>query len=72
MTDDNDRVIGFPFARVAPASSGPIVDLGLTPLSKSVPMQDRAPLGHWCSRCRGVWYSYFLEAECPACGNRHG
>jgi Zn finger protein HypA/HybF involved in hydrogenase expression len=49
-----------------------MLDLGLTPLSKSAPMQARAPLGHWCSFCRGVWYSYFLEAQCPRCGNRHG
>jgi hypothetical protein len=25
-------------------------------------------LGHWCSRCRGIWYGYLLEVACPVCG----
>jgi hypothetical protein len=72
MATDDDNIIGFPQSRVTPGPAGPMLDLGLTPLSKSAPMQARAPLGHWCSFCRGVWYSYFLEAQCPRCGNRHG
>ncbi|MCY4182106.1 MAG: hypothetical protein OXE80_10580 [Gammaproteobacteria bacterium] len=29
-------------------------------------------VGHWCGRCRGIWYGLAFEVECPACGNRNG
>ena len=73
MSDEADRVIPFPQSRVAGRSkSRPAKDLGLTPLSRQVESSGRNAKGHWCSRCRGIWWSYFLESECPVCGNRHG
>jgi hypothetical protein len=73
MAEDPPRVVGFPFSRSGVGrSDAPVRDLGLTPLSRHVGGSGRSPKGHWCSRCQGVWWSYFLEAECPVCGNRHG
>ena len=74
-SDDEDgggRVVRFPQSRTRPGPAEPAPNLGLTPLSRTVGSSGRAAKGHWCSRCRGIWYSYFLEAECPVCGNRHG
>jgi hypothetical protein len=72
MVDGDDDVIPFPFSKVQSGGKKPARDLGLTPLSRQIGSSGRSAKGHWCSRCRGIWYSYFLEAECPACGNRHG
>lgn len=66
------RVVRFPQSRTRPGPAEPARNLGLTPLSRTVGSSGRAAKGHWCSRCRGIWYSYFLEAECPVCGNRQG
>jgi hypothetical protein len=71
MSDDRN-VIRFPFSRVRTKDEAPITDLGLTPLSRQIGSPGRSAMGHWCSRCKGIWYSYFLESECPSCGNRHG
>lgn len=70
--DDEKRVIPMPFSRRYPTSGAVTKDLGLTPLSRQIEATGRGAKGHWCSHCRGIWYSYFLEAECPVCGNRHG
>lgn len=70
--EDESAVVQFPFSRVRIANDDTVLDLGLTPLSKQVGPTGKSPMGHWCGRCRGIWYSYFLEAECPICGNRHG
>ncbi|MDP7150265.1 MAG: hypothetical protein QGI70_04715 [Paracoccaceae bacterium] len=70
--EDNKTVIPMPFSRRYPTSSQKVKDLGLSDLSRQVEPSGRGAKGHWCSRCRGIWYSYFLEAECPKCGNRHG
>lgn len=73
MTDDRDRIVRFPQSRVPGSSKNrPAKDLGLTPLSQQVSATGRSAKGHWCSRCQGIWWSYFLESECPVCGNRHG
>jgi hypothetical protein len=66
------RVVPLPFSRLAPPRSEGCRDLGLTKLSREIGGDGRAPMGHWCSRCRGIWYSFFLETQCPVCGNRHG
>jgi hypothetical protein len=73
MSDDTSRIIPFPQSRV-PGSGNkrPVKDLGLTPLARQIDSGGRGVGGHWCSRCQGVWYGYFLETECPVCGNRHG
>lgn len=72
MSDEDPRVVRFPFSRVRAATGEPAKDLGLTPLSHQINSTGRSAKGHWCSRCRGIWWSYFLESECPVCGNRHG
>lgn len=53
-------------------SQNDFVDLGITPLAKQLGLTPEQTNGHWCSRCRGIWFGYTLEAECPVCGNRHG
>ena len=77
MADDTPQgpasnVTRFPQSRTRVGSGKPVKNLGLTALSKQAGSSGRAAMGHWCSRCEGIWYSYFLEAECPVCGNRHG
>ena len=47
-------------------------DLGITPLAKQLGLKPEQTNGHWCSRCRGIWFGYTLETQCPVCGNRHG
>jgi hypothetical protein len=47
-------------------------DLGITPLARQLELKPKQTNGHWCSRCRGIWFGYTLETECPVCGNRHG
>ena len=73
MSDDNDRVVRFPQSRVPGTSKNrPAKNLGLTPLARQLDASGSKACGHWCSRCQGIWYGYFLETECPVCGNRHG
>ena len=50
----------------------PFLDLETTPLAKQLGLAPEQTNGHWCSGCRGIWFGYTLEAECPVCGNRHG
>lgn len=72
MRDRETEVIRFPHSRVTPAKSEIMRDLGFTPMSQKAADPNRGAMGHWCSRCQGVWYTYFLEVECPKCGNRQG
>jgi hypothetical protein len=81
MPDDSDpdpydskaQVVRFPQSRVSPAGSNvPFKELGLSKLSNQLGLPERQATGHWCSRCRGIWYGYLLEVTCPVCGNRHG
>jgi len=65
------RVLRFPLARTRPG--GPAAaDLGPSRLARSIGLPRHQLTGHWCSRCRGIWYGYPLEVECPVCGNRRG
>ena len=75
--DDADketpRVLKFPASRTTPAgSSGGFTDLGTGAMARYLGMRDGQKTGHWCSRCRGIWFGYAFEVECPRCGNRHG
>jgi hypothetical protein len=74
--DDPDKpaaVLKFPHSRTPPKSSpGGFVDLGIGAMARHLGMRRQSMTGHWCSRCRGVWFGYALEVECPRCGNRHG
>ncbi len=66
-------IIRFPQSRTAPSTSvGGFKDLGIGAMARHLGMTDSHMTGHWCSRCRGVWFGYALEVECPQCGNRHG
>ena len=47
-------------------------ELGTTPLAQHLSLPDDQLNGHWCSRCKGLWYGCALEVECPCCGNRQG
>lgn len=63
----------FPYSRLnPPATPGGFRDLGITPLARQLGLTTEQTNGHWCSRCRGIWFGYTLEAECPVCGNRKG
>ncbi len=70
-SDDGEQdaaadVVEFPRERVRPT------ELGVTRLCQMLGGGGGEMTGHWCSHCRGIWYGFKLEAECPVCGNRHG
>ncbi len=66
-------VIRFPQSRVSPPGANrPARYLGLGAMAGVIGVPERQATGHWCSRCRGIWFGYLLEVACPACGNRHG
>jgi len=66
-------VIQFPQSRVSPPGAGkPVKQLGPGRMASLIGAPERQTTGHWCSRCRGIWYGYPLEVACPVCGNRHG
>ena len=46
--------------------------LGYSDLCRVIGRPRHQVIGHFCSRCDGIWYGYLLEVSCPACGNRHG
>ena len=71
--DDAARLLRFPFSRTRPAATARgYADLGAGPMARRLGMRESQMTGHWCSRCRGIWFGYALEVECPQCGNRHG
>jgi len=81
MVDPNDpggnqrggEIVRFPQSQVRPAGRGQrFRELGTSRLAARLGYPDRQATGHWCSRCRGIWYGYLLEATCPVCGNRRG
>ncbi|MDX8533106.1 hypothetical protein RFM41_14850 [Mesorhizobium sp. VK25A] len=78
MSDDKPEhesadVIRFPQSRVLPSGRAePPRYLGLGAMAKTIGAPEHQATGHWCSRCKGIWYGYLLEVTCPACGNRHG
>jgi hypothetical protein len=67
------EVVRFPQSRVRPRGSGaPFKVLGFGLQAERLGASREQTTGHWCSRCRGIWFGYLLEVACPACGNRHG
>ena len=66
------NIVDMPFSRRPPSTRAKARNLGLTELARRFDPSGRNTRGHWCSRCRGIWYGCLLEVECPACGNRHG
>lgn len=72
-TREKGEIVGFPQSRVRPAGGArPFKQLGASQFATRFGPLERQATGHWCSRCRGIWYGYPLEVTCPACGNRHG
>ncbi|MFM9860687.1 hypothetical protein RUR49_19705 [Pseudoxanthobacter sp. M-2] len=70
---DGGALVRFPLSRTTPAGSpGGFVDLGTGAMARRLGMRTAGTTGRWCSRCRGIWFGYALEVECPRCGNRHG
>jgi hypothetical protein len=67
------KVRRFPHSRVRPRGAvDGFKDLGPSTLARTLGPPAAQTTGHWCSRCRGIWWGYLLEVACPACGNRHG
>jgi hypothetical protein len=67
----NALILAFPTERAIPLAPR-FADLGQSALSRQFGAPARQGTGHWCSRCRGIWFGYLLEVTCPKCGNRHG
>jgi len=67
------ELIHFPVSRTRPkGSQSKFKELGFSKLSQKLGMIQPNLKGHWCSLCKGIWYGFVGEVECPACGNRHG
>jgi len=70
---EDDTVVRFPHSRVRPPGAAePFTDLGLGRMAKEFGVPKQQMTGHWCSRCKGIWFGYLLEVECPVCGSRDG
>ena len=70
---EDERSQEFVRALIAPERAiGGHRELGTTVLARQLDLPEHQLNGHWCSRCRGIWYGCTLEVECPCCGNRHG
>lgn len=69
-----DTVVRFPYSRLTPVhrSSDPGEQPIFGNFAKDLGAPAEQTTGHWCSRCRRIWFGYMLEVACPACGNRHG
>lgn len=71
--DKTTAIVRFPQSRVNPVGSHqPFKNLGTSQYIAKLGVPDRQTTGHWCSKCRGIWFGYLLEVTCPVCGNRHG
>ncbi len=71
-TPRDGEVIRFPQSRVGVGGKKPFKQLGTSLFSARFGSPERQATGHWCSRCRGIWWGYLLEVTYPVCGNRHG
>lgn len=69
----NANVVQFPQSRVSSRSGNkPLNVIGIGKMACTLGAPKEQMTGHWCNRCRGVWYGFLLEVECPVCGSRHG
>ena len=69
----SENVIAFPHSRVSPApAGGGYKELGMGKMAETLGAAVEQQSGHWCSRCKGIWFGFLLEVECPKCGNRQG
>ncbi len=69
----NADIISFPHSRVTPKSSADgYKTLGMGRMAETLGAAKEQQSGHWCSRCKGIWFGFLLEVECPKCGNRQG
>ncbi len=70
----SETVVRFPYSRLTPAhsSTDPAEQPVFGNLAKELGAPAEQTTGHWCSRCRSIWFGYMLEVTCPTCGNRHG
>lgn len=67
------NVVAFPHSRVSPAIVGEKYKrLGMGKMADTLGSAVEQQSGHWCSRCKGIWFGFLLEVECPKCGNRQG
>ena len=67
------EVVRFPQWRVSPPGSAkPAKILGVGKMAELLGEPAHQTTGHWCGRCRGIWFGYPLEVACPVCRNRHG
>lgn len=72
-TKNDQSIVKFPQSRTQPKASKPETrDLGLSKLAQQLGCVKSGLRGHWCSLCKGIWYSCSYECECPVCGNRNG
>jgi hypothetical protein len=69
---DGDNVVPLRFSRMNYSRQESLQDLGPTELTRMAGKGLSGTHGHWCGRCKGIWYSAFGEVECPVCRNRHG
>jgi hypothetical protein len=66
-------VVQFPHSRVRPPGGPePYKDLGIGRMAELLGVAQEQTTGHWCRNCKGIWFGYLLEVECPVCGNRNG
>lgn len=66
-------IVSFPQSRTLPKKSkGGYKDLGLSELTQAGGHSQPSLKGHWCNRCKGIWFGFAGECECPQCGNRNG
>jgi len=77
MTDHNEevpsKIIYFPQTRVSPRHTvDGYKELGMGKMAKAFGAVKEQQSGHWCSKCKGIWFGYLLEVECPKCKNRQG
>jgi hypothetical protein len=75
-SDDDDKgpaeIVRFPFSRVTPNRSSDPGDIVYGRFAREIGIPIEQTTGHWCSRCRKIWFGYLLEVTCPTCGSRHG
>ena len=70
---NKQSVIKFPQSKPNPKPvNQKRVNLGISKLAQQLGYVESNLKGHWCSSCKGIWYGYLGECECPVCGNRQG